>query len=89
MRPSTKNPFEDVPPVDEGTLVCKLGDRLVVVKGATTEEGEPIEFGSVYEVRGRIGYGWNLALVSGCGARTVRVLNSTLLSIFTSASRTG
>ena len=86
--PGKQNPFDDVPPVDESTLVCKIGDRLVVTKRAATEEGDPIEVGSVYEVRSRIAYGWNLMLVSGSGAREVRALNSTLLSRFAPTSCT-
>jgi hypothetical protein len=80
--PSVGNPFNKIPPVNEDSLVCKIGDRLVVHTPELTEEGERIEVGALYEVSSRTGYGWNLSLLRGGGAKVVRVLNSRLLSIF-------
>lgn len=80
--PSVGNPFDKIPPVDEGSLVCKIGDRLLVHAPELTEEGERIEVGALYEVSNRNGYGWDLRLLQGGGAKVVRVLNSRLLSIF-------
>lgn len=82
MSKARSNPFEKVPSVDEATLVCKLGDQLFVVNPAITEDGEPVEVGSMYVVVSRSGYGWDFRLVAGGGANQVRVLNSKVLSIF-------
>ncbi len=76
------NPFKKIPQVNEGELVCKLGDRLVVRAAATTEEGEEVKIGALYEVVGRVGYGWDLRQVQGGGAPVLRILNSRLLSLF-------
>lgn len=46
------NPFDKIPTVNEGELVCEVGDRFVVRVAATTEESEQIEGGAVYEVVG-------------------------------------
>lgn len=79
---SSKNPFEAAPDVDERTLVCQIGDLLVAIVVAKTEEGKQLEIGSVYEVVGRFAYGWNLRLVQGLGASEVRVLNTKVFDFF-------
>ena len=80
--PNVVNPFDKIPPVDEDSLVCNIGDRLVVHTSKKTEEGERLEVGALYEVSNRFGYGWDLHLLQGDGAKVVRVLNSRLRSIF-------
>lgn len=81
-----KDPWEGkiIPEVDEATLVCRVGDRLIVrltdaTRGAV---GTTVIEGSIYEVIGRVYYGWDLRLEHGDGPPEVRVLNSQLLSYF-------
>ena len=75
------NPFQAVPRVDEVSLVCKIGDQLVVHQATLTEEGERVEVGSLYEVEERVQHAWILRLVQGPGATQLRILNSKLMSI--------
>lgn len=77
------NPLSRVQPVDEASLVCKIGDRLVVHEASLTQEGEKVEVGSIYEVADRAQYAWILRLVHGPGAPHLRILNSALLAILT------
>jgi len=77
------NPFLKVPPVDEASLLCKIGDRLTVHEATLTQEGEKVEVGSIYEVADREQYAWILRLVQGSGAACLRILNSTLLTTLT------
>lgn len=76
------NPFDGIPPVDESSLHCCIGEELVAKVGAQTDEGDEIQVGAVYKVVKRKGSGWDLDLVKGCGASRVRVLNSRVLHYF-------
>ena len=76
------NPFDRVPPIDESSLHCRIGERLIAKIGASTEEGDEIQVGAVYEVVDRKAYGWDLDLIDGGGAARVRVLNSRVLHYF-------
>jgi hypothetical protein len=76
------NPFTRVPPVDPSELVCQIGDHLVVIASAITEEGQDVCIGSTYQVIERVGYAWKLSLVQGGGASDLRILNSRMLSLF-------
>ena len=67
-----------MPPVNEASLLCKIGDRLTVRQSVLTQEGEELKVGSVYEVEDRVQYAWILRLVHGEGADHFRILNSKL-----------
>lgn len=82
-----ENQLDRIPPVNELTLHCRVGESLVAKLAAQTEEGEQIHVGAVYEVVGRKGYGWDLKLLYGTGAADVRLLNSRILEYFESADR--
>ena len=80
LNPMT-NPFLTMPPVDEASLLCKIGDRLTVRQAALTQEGEELQVGSVYEVEDRVQYAWILRLVHGSGADHLRILNSKMSAV--------
>jgi len=75
------NPFLRMSPVDEASLLCKIGDRFTVHQPAVTQEGEKLVVGSVYEVEDRVQYAWILRLVHGSGADHLRILNSKLSAV--------
>jgi hypothetical protein len=61
-------------------LFCKVGDVVEFKINVTTtswdDGSEEIVAGARYEVVDLVGSGWNLRLLSGKGAKEVRLLNS-------------
>lgn len=77
---SSANLSDNLPPVDEAKLVCRIGDRMRVVTPAATDDDDPLVLGSIYEAVDRKYYGWDFALIEGEGPASLRILNSQVLT---------